>query len=230
MIEKSVKELTDNKGEVKVVTEHNIKNNQITIVGKVIEEINFSHRVYGEGFYTFKVEVPRLSNVSDILPVTISERLLAGKNVLLNSIVEIQGQFRSYNQYDQGRNRLILTVFALDLIIKENEEEIKSINQIYLDGFICKNPVYRTTPFGREITDILLAVNRSYHKSDYIPCIAWGRNAKYAQHLKVGDHLRLWGRIQSREYQKKLDNDEVVTKTAFEVSISKMELVEEGEE
>ena len=173
MIEKSVKELTDNKGEVKVVTEHNIKNNQITIVGKVIEEINFSHRVYGEGFYTFKVEVPRLSNVSDILPVTISERLLAGKNVLLNSIVEIQGQFRSYNQYDQGRNRLILTVFALDLIIKENEEEIKSINQIYLDGFICKNPVYRTTPFGREITDILLAVNRSYHKSDYIPCIAW---------------------------------------------------------
>ncbi|HPT76345.1 MAG TPA: single-stranded DNA-binding protein [Defluviitaleaceae bacterium] len=206
------------------MTDHNIKNNQVTVVGKVIEEIQFSHKVYGEGFYTFKVEVPRLSNVSDILPVTISERLLAGKTQLLNAIVEIQGQFRSYNQYEQGKNRLILTIFALDLFIKENEEELKSINQIYLDGYICKAPVYRTTPFGREITDILIAVNRSYHKSDYIPCIAWGRNAKYAQHLKVGDHLKIWGRVQSRDYQKKLENGEVTTKTAYEVSISKMEI------
>lgn len=224
MIEKAVKELTDNKGEVKEVIEHNIQNNQIAIIGKVIEEIQFSHRVYGEGFYTLKVEVPRLSNASDILPVTISERLLAEKIKLLNSTVEIQGQFRSYNQYEQGRNRLVLTVFALDCKLIEDQEEIKSINQIYLDGYICKPPIYRTTPFGREITDMLIAVNRSYHKSDYIPCIAWGRNAKYAQHLKVGDHLKIWGRIQSREYQKKFDNGEVLTKIAFEVSISKMEV------
>jgi single-stranded DNA-binding protein len=230
MIEKVIKEHTDNKGEVRVVTEHIIQNNQIMIVGKVIEDIKFSHRVYGEGFYTFMVEVPRLSEISDILPVTISERLLADNKELLNELVEIQGQFRSYNQYEQGRNRLVLTIFTLDLKVIENEEEIKNANQIFLDGFICKDPIYRTTPFGREITDMLIAVNRSYHKSDYIPCIAWGRNAKYAQHLKVGDHLKIWGRIQSRDYQKKMDNGEVISKVAYEVSISKMEINNDKEE
>ncbi|NLK21571.1 MAG: single-stranded DNA-binding protein [Epulopiscium sp.] len=206
------------------MTEHVIQNNQVKIIGKVIKDIEFSHRVYGEGFYTFKVEVPRLSNISDVLPVTISERLLGEKTGILNSMVEVQGQFRSYNQYEQGKNRLLLTIFALDFGIIEDEEEIKHVNQIYLDGFICKEPIYRTTPFGREITDMLLAVNRSYHKSDYIPSIAWGRNAKYAQHLKVGDHLKIWGRVQSREYQKKKEDGEVLSKIAYEVSISKMEI------
>ena len=226
--EKVIKEHKDNKGEVRVVTEHVVQNNQVTIVGKVVEDIKFSHRVYGEGFYTFMVEVPRLSEISDTLPVTISERLLADKKELLNEIVEIQGQFRSYNQYDQGRNRLVLTIFSLDIKVIEDQEDIKYINQIFLDGFICKEPIYRTTPFGREITDMLLAVNRSYHKSDYIPCIAWGRNANYAQHLNVGDHLKIWGRIQSRNYQKKMDNGEVISKVAYEVSISKMEIDEDN--
>lgn len=229
VIEKVIKEHKDNKGEVRLVTERLVQNNQVTIVGKVVEDIQFSHRVYGEGFYTFMVDVPRLSEISDTLPVTISERLLADKKTLLNEIVEIKGQFRSYNQYDQGKNRLILTIFTLDIEFIENREEIKYENQIFLDGFICKEPIYRTTPFGREITDMLLAVNRSYHKSDYIPCIAWGRNAKYAQYLKVGDHLRIWGRIQSRNYQKKLDNGELITKVAYEVSISKMEVVDEDD-
>ncbi len=210
------------------MTDHVIQNNQVIIVGKVIEDIQFSHRVYGEGFYNLKVEVPRLSKISDILPVTISERLLGEETNLLNKFVKIKGQFRSYNQYEQGKNRLILTIFVLDFSILDDGEEIKYSNQIYLDGFICKEPVYRTTPFGREITDILLAVNRSYHKSDYIPCIAWGRNAKYAQYLKVGDNLKIWGRIQSREYQKKQENDEVITKVAYEVSISKMETSSEN--
>lgn len=209
------------------MTEHLIQNNEVTVVGKVIGDMRFSHKVYGEGFYTFDIEVPRLSDSVDKLPVTISERLLPEVGELLGETVEILGQFRSYNQYDEGRNRLILTIFVLELKIVEEQETNRSKNNIFLNGFVCKNPVYRTTPFGREITDLLIAVNRSYHKSDYIPCISWGRNARYAQHLKTGDNIMLWGRIQSRTYQKKMESGEVITRVAYEMSVSKMSLVEE---
>lgn len=201
-----------------------IENNMVTISGKIVSDMEFSHEVYGEGFYNFTLEVPRLSESSDIIPVTVSERLIARDKLEIGTFVEIEGQFRSYNSYNNEGNRLLLTVFAREINFLEDETRIKNPNQIYLNGFICKKPVYRTTPFGREITDILLAVNRPYNKSDYIPCIAWGRNARYSEGLRIGDNVKVWGRIQSREYQKKLESGEVVTKVAYEVSISKMEI------
>ncbi len=201
------------------------ENNKVTIAGTIVTNPDFSHEVYGEKFYIFKLEVKRLSENADIIPVTISEKFFPiiniepGKNVLIN------GQFRSYNNFSTVGNKLLLTVFVRDI------EEIKDINEytapnnIFLNGYICKAPVYRTTPFGREIADILLAVNRAYNKSDYIPCIAWGRNAKYSESLSVGDNISVWGRVQSRDYQKKISEDEVENKTAYEVSVSKIELI-----
>ncbi|WP_054739910.1 single-stranded DNA-binding protein [Cellulosilyticum ruminicola] len=211
--------------------EHMLENNKVLLIGKVVSETKFSHKVYGEGFYTFDLEVPRLSESADILPVTISERLLPaiGGNIL-GKVLEIEGQFRSYNQYEEGKNRLILTIFIFEVKEVGLSELSKNKNEITLNGFVCKAPIYRTTPFGREITDLLLAVNRSYHKSDYIPCITWGRNARFAQNLVTGDHIQISGRIQSRTYQKKLETGEVEVKTAYEVSISKMEQVEENNE
>ncbi len=203
--------------------DNNIFNNKIYLAGKVISDLEFSHEMYGEGFYNFEFEVSRLSDTSDILVITVSERLIAGIDVSIGSELVIDGQLRSYNKFVDGANRLILTVFARD--IRQLEERGKNPNQIFLDGYICKAPVYRTTPFGREIADMLLAVNRLYNKSDYIPTIAWGRNSRFCKSLEVGDNIRIWGRLQSREYQKKVSDSEVVKKIAYEVSISKMERV-----
>lgn len=206
------------------MTDNISENNSVTIIGTVKSKPEFSHEMYGEGFYNVYLEVPRLSDMSDILPITVSERLMTGVNLEIGNKLVVLGQLRSYNKLVDGANKLILTIFARD--VKQEDEEIKNPNQIYLDGFICKRPIYRTTPFGREITDMLIAVNRPYNKSDYIPSIAWGRNARYSENLNVGDRIRVWGRIQSREYQKKISEDEVVTRTAYEVSISKMEIVD----
>ncbi|WP_346870956.1 single-stranded DNA-binding protein [Clostridium sp. UBA5119] len=203
--------------------DNNIFNNKIYLEGKVISDLEFSHEMYGEGFYNFEFEVSRLSDTSDILVITVSERLIAGIDVSIGSELVIDGQLRSYNKFVDGANRLILTVFARD--IRQLEERGKNPNQIFLDGYICKAPVYRTTPFGREIADMLLAVNRLYNKSDYIPTIAWGRNSRFCKSLEVGDNIRIWGRLQSREYQKKVSDTDVVKKIAYEVSISKMERV-----
>lgn len=201
-----------------------IENNMATISGKVVSNVEFSHEVYGEGFYYFMLEVPRLSDSNDKIPVTISERLASKDKLIIGTIIEVEGQFRSYNSYNNEGNRLLLTVFARDITFLEDEKKIKNPNQIYLNGFICKKPIYRTTPFGREITDILLAVNRPYNKSDYIPCIAWGRNARFSERLTVGDNIKVWGRIQSRTYQKKLESGDMLTKVAYEISVSKMEI------
>lgn len=198
-------------------------NNKIYLEGKVISELQFSHEMYGEGFYNFNFEVQRLSDATDVLIITVSERLITGMDVSIGSELIVEGQLRSYNKFVDGSNRLILTVFARD--VRELKERSKNPNQIFLDGFICKAPVYRTTPFGREIADMLLAVNRLYNKSDYIPTIAWGRNSRFCKSLEVGDNIRIWGRLQSREYQKKVSDTEVVKKIAYEVSISKMERV-----
>lgn len=207
-----------------------IDTNVVEVVGKVYSELEFSHEMYGEGFYNFFLEVPRLSNSADILPVTISERLMVDMTLSIGSYVQIFGQLRSYNRYIENSSKLLLTVFTRDIRLIEDEEEIKELlkspNEIFLDGFICKQPIYRTTPFGREITDLLIAVNRAYNKSDYLPCIAWGRNARFCEKLLVGDHIKIWGRIQSREYQKKYSNGEVETKVAYEVSISRLEYIE----
>jgi len=206
-----------------------IETNMVKIVGKVVSDKKFSHEMYGERFYIFEMEVPRLSSSVDILPITISERLLFNIDFHLGQCVIIEGQLRSYNRFVDTNNKLVLTIFGREIFVP-SEEELQDIlrkpNEIYLDGYICKKPVYRTTPFGREITDILLAVNRPYNKSDYIPCIAWGRNARYCEKLLVGDHIKIWGRIQSREYQKRIHTGDVETKIAFEVSLSKIEIIE----
>ncbi|HEY5560782.1 MAG TPA: single-stranded DNA-binding protein [Clostridiaceae bacterium] len=198
-------------------------NNKIYLEGEILSNLEFSHEMYGEGFYLFNIGVSRLSDAKDVLSITISERLVGDLEIKPGLSVVVEGQLRSYNKFVDGTNKLILTVFArsIDICI----EKSKNPNQIFLDGYICKQPVYRTTPFGREIADMLLAVNRPYNKSDYIPTIAWGRNSRFCQTLEIGDNLRVWGRLQSREYQKKITTDEVVKKMAYEVSISKMEKV-----
>ena len=196
-------------------------NNKIYLEGKVVSELEYSHEMYGEGFYTFGLEVQRLSDSVDLLNVTVSERLIAGFDISIGKEVIVEGQLRSYNKFLEGSNKLILTVFARN--IEPCIEKSKNPNEIFLDGYICKEPVYRTTPFGREIADVLLAVNRAYNKSDYIPTIAWGRNSRFCKTLEVGDNIKVWGRLQSREYQKKISDTEVVKKVAYEVSISKME-------
>lgn len=206
-----------------VIMDNLMQNNKIYLEGEVVSELAFSHEMYGEGFYNFMLEVPRLSDAKDCLSVTVSERLIGGMEIKTGSQIIVEGQLRSYNKFIDGSNRLILTVFARN--IEFCEEKSKNPNQIYLDGYICKAPVYRTTPFGREISDMLLAVNRAYNKSDYIPTIAWGRNSRFCQTLNVGDNIRVWGRLQSREYQKKISDTEVIKKVAYEVSISKMEKV-----
>ena len=201
----------------------NLENNEVEILGTVRSEPVFSHEIYGEGFYCFTMNIKRMSDISDIISVTVSERLMNGIDFSIGSYLHIKGQFRSYNNYGEGDRKLMLTVFVKDIC---ECEESENINYIYLNGFVCKLPSYRTTPFGREITDLLLAVNRQYNKSDYIPCIAWGRNARFASNLNVGDNIKIWGRVQSREYQKHISEEETVSRTAYEISISKLESAE----
>lgn len=194
------------------------KNNRVIISGEVNSQVKFSHEVYGEGFYEFNLEVMRLSGQADILPVTISERIMP-KDMSIGTRLSLVGQFRSYNKIEDNKSRLMLTIFAREIL---EDNGLKNPNSIVFSGYICKPPIYRTTPFNREIADLLIAVNRSYNKSDYIPAIAWGRNARFAKNLAVGDKVALSGRIQSREYQKKREDETFVTMTAYEVSISKL--------
>lgn len=212
------------------MSEKSTDTNMVKLVGIVREEKEYSHEIYGEKFYNVLVEVSRLSDSVDLLPITISERLLINLDLELGNYVIIEGQLRSYNRYIDSTNKLVLTIFAREIYIPDEEEledAMKNPNEIYLDGYICKKPIYRVTPFGREISDLLLAVNRAYSKSDYIPSIGWGRNARFCDNLIVGDHIKLWGRIQSRGYNKKLSSGEVETRVAYEVSISKLEFIED---
>lgn len=203
---------------------NSMDNNQASVIGTVEDEMTFSHEIYGEKFYIFTLSVPRLSEINDHIKIMISERLLDSQNINIGDRLEISGQFRSYNNFSGTSNKLILTLFAKDITFFDTDEH-KNPNSIYLNGFICKEPIYRTTPFGREITDMLVAVNRTYNKSDYIPVIAWGRNARYCKNLSVGDNIKIWGRIQSRNYQKHISEEEIVTRIAYEVSINKLEIV-----
>ena len=201
-------------------------NNQVTIVGTVDSEFTYSHEVFGEGFYMLEVVVSRLSHMEDRIPLMVSERLVDVKESCMGKIVEVHGQFRSYNKHEEGRNRLILSVFVREFSFVGEEGTLTRPNSIYLDGYICKPPVYRMTPLGREIADLLMAVNRPYGKSDYLPCICWGRNARFAGKFEVGTHIHLWGRIQSRTYQKRLEDDVVEKRTAYEISVNKIKCVE----
>ncbi len=214
-----------------------LENNYLTLVGKVTGEKKFSHEIYGERFYVFNLEIARLSGNADIIPITVSERLITEEMLVQGKNLLVKGQFRSYNSYENEKNRLILTVFAKDVIeVEENVEEENEMvkkdmitNEVVLVGYICKKPIYRQTPFGREIADILLAVNRAYNKSDYIPTIAWGRNARFCQNLEIGTKVKLVGRVQSRIYEKKYEDGTVENRVAYEVSIGSLEVVEEND-
>ncbi|EOS71759.1 hypothetical protein C818_00563 [Lachnospiraceae bacterium MD308] len=204
-----------------------IENNQVTIMGEIVSTFTFSHEVFGEGFYMVDVSVRRLSNSVDTIPVMISERLIDVEQDYRGEFLMVSGQFRSYNRHDEQKNRLVLSVFAREVSFIEEELDGAKTNNILLDGYICKLPIYRKTPLGREIADLLLAVNRPYGKSDYIPCICWGRNARFASAFEVGEHVQVLGRIQSREYVKKLSETETEKRTAYEVSVSKLECLDE---
>ena len=203
------------------------KNNRVYIAGEIVSDATFSHEVYGEGFYEFFIRVMRLSGQADILPITLSERLIQGGMLCKGKCICALGQFRSYNKIENGRSRLMLTVFIRELL---DELPDKNPNSILLSGYICKPPIYRTTPFNREIADLLVAVNRAYNKSDYIPCIAWGRNARFVKNLAVGDRIAISGRLQSREYQKKLNDTDMRVMTAYEVSVSKLAAFDSAED
>lgn len=215
-----------------MANETRVKNNKVTLSGEIVRNFKFSHEVYGEGFYTAMLASERLSREKDIIPIMASERLVDAKADWEGVSVDICGRFSSYNKHENGIRHLELRVFAtgFGVHIEEFDGDFENKNHIFLDGYICKPPTYRKTPLGREIADILLAINRQYGKSDYIPCIAWGRNAVYASGLEVGTRLQIEGRIQSREYEKKISETDSETRTAYEVSISKMETVEETEE
>lgn len=201
-----------------------ITNNKVKLTGTVVSEPEFSYEVYGEQFFNLFLEVKRISGVADIVPLTISERLFNLEDKCTGTVVRVSGQFRSFNKHEENKNRLVLSVFVREIerVVNDYDEE----NEIEIDGFVCKDPVYRKTPLGREIADILFAVNRSYGKSDYIPCIVWGRNAVYTSGLPVGTHLKLTGRIQSRGYVKMYEDGTEEQRTAYEVSVSKIDVLE----
>ena len=206
-----------------------IENNRVCIIGEIVSEFTFSHEVFGEGFYIANVSVNRLSDMVDVIPLMISERLIDVTKDYRGMKIEVAGQFRSYNRHEGTKNKLVLSIFVRELRFLEDDEmpeEQSKSNQIFLDGYVCKPPIYRKTPLGREIADILVAVNRPYGKSDYIPCIAWGRNARFASGFEVGSHVQIWGRIQSREYVKKVSETQVEQRVAYEVSVSKIEFLE----
>lgn len=205
------------------MTDKVIENNRVSIIGEVVSDFEFSHEVFGEGFYVLEVAVSRLSNQYDRIPLMVSERLVDVTRDYRGELVEVSGQFRSYNRHEGTKNRLVLSIFVRDWNLVDDDSEFGKTNQIYLEGFICKEPIYRKTPLGREIADLLVAVNRPYGKSDYIPCIAWGRNARFASGFEVGGKIRIWGRVQSREYLKKIDENEGEKRIAYEVSVSKLE-------
>lgn len=198
------------------------ENNKVTLSGEVVEESKFSHYSFGEKVYECKIRVLRLSNTYDILPVLMTEELVNNGAIVVGETISITGQFRSYNKIVNEKSKLVLSVAAKQIL----QETPKQPNEIVLSGYICKPPVYRTTPLNREIGDLLIAVNREFRKTDYIPCIAWGRNARFVKDLQVGERITIKGRIQSREYQKRISETETKTMTAYEVSISNLSVGE----
>lgn len=205
---------------------NSIENNKVTVSGEIISDFQYSHAIYGEKFYIADLSSVRTSGKSDIIPIVVSDRLVSVNENWKGQTVKISGQFRSYNKHEETRNRLILSVLVREFEVwtDEGDRRPDDENSIFLDGYICKEPVYRETPSDREIADVLLAVNRPYGKSDYIPCICWGRNARYASGMKVGSRIAVSGRIQSRQYNKRLLNGETEERIAYEVSVSKLEV------
>lgn len=206
-----------------------IENNQVKIIGEISSDFSFSHEIFGEEFYIVDVRVARLSDSCDIIPVMVSGRVIDVSSNCKGLIVRVDGQFRSFNKREEGKNRLLLSVFAQEIEFVDETPESAQTNQIFLDGYICKEPIYRKTPLGREIADLLIAVNRHYGKSDYIPSICWGRNAIFASNLEIGTRISISGRIQSRNYIKKYEDGSTEERTSYEVSVQKLEVVKDAD-
>nr|WP_289290400.1 single-stranded DNA-binding protein [Sporofaciens musculi] len=206
-----------------------IESNQVSIMGDIVSPFVFKCETHGTKFYKAKVNVRRNSGEIDILPLVISDELVDTSQEYTGQFVLINGQYRSYNQQDGDKRRLKLFIFGQGVELIGKEPDTAAANHIFLDGYICKEPLYRETPLGRRITDILLAVNRPYGESDYIPCICWGKGAELAAGLEVGAHVQIVGRIQSREYMKKLTETEAEKRIAYEVSVKSILLVNEEE-
>lgn len=209
-----------------------IENNKIELCGVIASTPELNHKTYGENFYGFRLSCSRKSTEKDMLPIIVSDRLVEIKDLQVDKRISVKGQVRTFNKHiSDNKRKLLIMVFARD--VREVEEESESApefnNNVKLNGYICKPPIYRKTPLGREIADILIAVNRPYGKSDYIPCIAWGRNARFASTIEVGGHLQVQGRVQSREYTKKINEEETEKRVAYEVSVSKIDFVEDEE-
>lgn len=203
-------------------------NSRVTITGLVASGAEFSHDMFGEKFYEFKIAVPRESGAVDILPVQMSECLFDVDKLSIDTMIKVSGQVRTRNDNSGQKSKLVLTIFAEDVDLMPYGEKT-GINNVVLDGYICKETTYRETPLGREICDLFLAVNRAYNKSSYIPCVLWGRTAKFAKTLNVGQHIKVTGRLQSREYTKVLEDGNSETRTAYEVSVFKLEVLEDAE-
>ena len=202
--------------------DNNLETNKVHLSGRVLTSPEFNHKTYGEAYYMLVLGIFRRSGYEDRIRLIISERLLAGRSPRKGEYLDITGQIRTYNRDVNGRNKLEVTVFVREMeYCRECEPDYD--NLVYMEGFICKQPVRRRSPLGREICDLMIAVNRMYNKSDYIPSIAWGRNALYSESLQIGDKVIISGRIQSRDYRKYTEEGHLVNKTAYEVSITNIE-------
>ncbi len=194
--------------------------NKVYLYGMVVSNPTPCDDYYGSDYCNIQISVRRLSSIIDTIPVTLHRDLVEQYNVKLGDNLAILGEFRSYNKIENNRSRLMLSVFVHEIT---DEIDTTNPNIIELSGYICKLPVYRTTPFNREIADLLIACNRNSNRSDYLPAIAWGRNARFAKNIMVGEQVHILGRIQSREYQKRLDNGEMQTRTEYEISIKEID-------
>lgn len=198
--------------------------NRIIISGKVEEGPEFSHKIYRKKFYRFFISSERISGISDVIPVLISEDFL--EEIKVGERIGVDGEIRTYNKHNAEKNKLEIYIFLKTFFDPLDHDE----NYVEIDGYLCKAPTYRETPFGREISDILIATNRQYGRSDYIPSIVWGRYARRTSKKAIGTRIFAKGRIQSREYIKKLDNEEIETRVAYELSINTIKNCTESEE
>lgn len=202
----------------------NTEASSVRLSGRVLNEPVFNHKTYGEAFYMIVLGIFRRSGYEDKIRLIVSEKILRGRSPRKSELLEVSGQIRTYNRETEGRSKLEVTVFVREMAYRK-EAGFEYENSVSIEGFICKAPIRRTSPLGREICDLMIAVNRMYNKSDYIPCIAWGRNASYCESLNVGDKVYIEGRIQSREYRKYTEDGQQEIRTAYEVSAVKAELI-----
>lgn len=198
------------------------KTNEIILRGTLQNLPQFSHENHGKRFFRFILEVPRLSGAVDILPVVADEQILSQIDPTGGEMLTVTGQIRSHNQREDGVRHLLIFVFATSIVAEDGEP----INNVYLEGPLCREPTYRLTPLGREICDAMLAVPRAFRRADYLPCILWGRIAQEVSRCHTRDVIAIEGRLQSRIYTKMTDEGPI-QKTAYEISALTAEIIEE---